>query len=190
MAPPIGFPFLRRRPVSRSLIPDQIQSRWPGLWAKLEHGRFREGYSALVRVAGNPRRIGGYAKLLVPGSDRGLAGRPIETALSPNWTEGVAIFRAAAHQDLAQVFVRFLAETQMLTASEGQPTNETDPAVANLVADLLGRRWWTLKMNCGRPGRLWSEPVILRKRSSGCPTHLLGPPPQSRRSWTDRVRLP
>ncbi len=26
----------------------------------------------------------------------------------------------------------------MLTASEGQPTNETDPAVANLVADLLG----------------------------------------------------
>ncbi len=109
-------------------------------WAlgQLEHGRFREGYSVLVRVAGNPRRIGGDAKLLVPGSARGLTAQPIETDLSPDWIEGVAILRAAEHQDLAQVFLRFLAETRMLTASVGQPTNETDPAVANLVADLLG----------------------------------------------------
>jgi len=94
-------------------------------WAvgQLDHGRFPEGYSRLVRVAGNPRRIGRQAGSALPAS---------RTA------EGVAILRSAGDQDLAQEFLRFLAETQELTAHPAQTSNETDPDVETLVADLTG----------------------------------------------------
>jgi hypothetical protein len=94
-------------------------------WARgqLDRGRFPEGYSQLVRVAGNPRRIGRQTGSALPASRR---------------AEGVAILRSAGHPDLAQEFLRFLAETHQLTAIPARPSNETDPAVETLVADLLG----------------------------------------------------
>jgi hypothetical protein len=100
---------------------DPISLAWA--WGQLDRGRFPEGYARLVRVARNPRRIGRQAGSALPAS-RGA--------------EGVAILRSAGHQDLAQEFLRFLAETQQLTAHPAQPSNETDPAVETLVADLLG----------------------------------------------------
>jgi hypothetical protein len=123
-------------------------------WAKslLDGGHFLQGYSRLVRQAGQPRRIGrqaGTAPAAVsrsqaepaPSARPGAIGRDPEAvegspARSFTWIEGVAIPREARHPGLARAFLRFLAATGRAGPAPAHAANSPDAEA--LLADLLG----------------------------------------------------
>jgi len=107
-------------------------------FGQLDPGRFAEGYSQLARIAGNPRRIGRQATSVLSETGPGEPDSTRKTHDSPESSEGVAILRSARHRDLAQEFLRFLAETRQIGVHPAEPENRADPAVEALVADLLG----------------------------------------------------
>jgi hypothetical protein len=114
-------------------------------WAmsQLEQGKWLNGYATLVRIAGHQGRIGHRAS---PGRAAVSAQTPVpavDTGTAPirgGGGDGVAILRSAHHQDLAQGFLRFLADTQGLVPALGRSSVHigVNAEVAPIVADLLG----------------------------------------------------
>ena len=63
--------------------PDPISLAWA--LGQLDRGRFVDGYSRLVRLAGNPRRIGRFARSDGSAPGRGVAEQLSEIVISPEW---------------------------------------------------------------------------------------------------------
>jgi hypothetical protein len=120
---------------------DPISLSWA--LSQLDGGTWRDGYARLVRAAGHQGRISrraGPAHAGVPGGTGALASQTVESPFHPKQYQGVAILRAARHQDLAQGFLRFLADTRGLLPDQTQQESDAGVKadVASLVADLLG----------------------------------------------------
>jgi hypothetical protein len=92
---------------------------------QIDRGRWRAGFSRLVRAAG-------VAERGRPGPDRQDASTPL--------AEGVAIVRASRAQGAARHFMRFLSEASAveLGAAMAAGDDGLSPEMQSLVADLLG----------------------------------------------------
>jgi hypothetical protein len=140
-------------------------------WAmrQLEPGRWPEGYTRLLDVAGHAPRLGWD-----PGVERG--DRPegkFATFVDPPWQAGAGILTTARDPVVAHEFLRFLIETRRadLAPSPGVAGYADASDFESLVADLLGATlvdaqdelWaaWASVERAGSPGpaRKWlTEP--------------------------------
>ena len=151
-------------------------------WAKglVRDDHFRAGYSRLVRLAGQPRRIGrqaGSARVALDRGDADLAPAVVTEAPtdggSPSepWIEGVAILARAPHPDQSRLFLQFLSEIHHGESNHRVSENPSDSS--GLLADLLGA---TL---VDAQDELWAAWAALER--GGYPDQALGwltePPP-------------
>jgi hypothetical protein len=154
---PLGWAVYRSTPSALDALPTFDDPRHDSValdWARatLAAGAWSDGYAALVRAAGNARRIGRQPRSALAAVERGDAVRTPAAATelprkrgtlafapvagSPDRPEGVAIVSGGKNRAAAEAFLAFLTErggTEVPHAPD--PTDGTDES---LLADLLG----------------------------------------------------
>jgi hypothetical protein len=135
---------------------DAISLGWAS--GQLDGGRFLEGYSRLVRIAANPRRIPRHSESTLTASVLPPIQRNEGSEVSAQTAEGIAIPRSAAHQESAQEFLQCLADRHRLGAYSDITSSGTDSDVDTLLAELLGA---TL---VDAQDELWTAWVALQRR--------------------------